>query len=86
MTDLLSERRFYFMDCGIANYIAQTTSINNAAIDGVLSENFAYTELYRLYQTDKVKGDVPCCSVYHNYELDFLLVDKNDVKYELEIK
>lgn len=49
-------------------------------------ENFAYTELYRLYKTDKVKGDVPCCSVYQNYELDFLVVDNNDIKYGLEIK
>lgn len=84
--DLLNERRFYFMDCGIANYIANTTSMKNMDIEGALSENFAYTEIYRLYKTDLVKGDVPCCSVYQNYELDFMIVDKQDNKYGLEIK
>lgn len=84
--ELLSERRFYFLDCGIANFVSKSTSIPKESIDGILTENFAYTELYRLYKTDKVKGDVPCCSVYQNYELDFLVVDNNDIKYGLEIK
>lgn len=86
VSDLLNERRFYFMDCGIANYIAYTTSMVNSAIEGILSENFAYTELYRLYKTDKVKGNVPCCSVYNQYEVDFMIVDREDNKYGIEIK
>lgn len=86
VSDLLPERRFYFMDCGIANYIAKTTSVINSAVAGVLSENFAYTELYRLYKTGKVKGDIPCCSVFHNYELDFMIVDLNDKKIGIEVK
>ena len=51
-----------------------------------MAENFAYTELYRLYKTNQVKGDKPCCAIYDNYELDFMLVDKEDVKYGIEIK
>lgn len=84
--DLLNERRFYFMDCGIANYISTLTSAPNDMVEGVLSETFVYTELYRIYKTNLVKGDVPCCSVYGNYELDFMIVDKNDVKYGIEVK
>lgn len=83
---MLNERRFYFMDCGIANCIAKMTPADNRTVTGMLTENFAYTELYRLYQSDKVKGDKPCCSIYGNYELDFMVVDINDKKYGIEIK
>lgn len=86
VSDLLNERRFYFMDCGIANCIAKMTPADNRTVTGMLTENFAYTELYRLYQSDKVKGDKPCCSIYGNYELDFMVVDINDKKYGIEIK
>lgn len=86
ISEVLPERRFYFMDCGIANCISRMTSVDNATIMGLLTENFAYTELYRLYKKDKVKGDKPCFSVYNNSELDFMIVDKNDVKYGIEIK
>jgi len=86
VSDLLHERRFFFMDCGIANCIAQMSPVDNETVKGILAENFAYTELYRLYQSDKVKGDKPCCSVYQNYELDFMVVDKADKKYGIEIK
>lgn len=86
ISDLLNERRFYFMDCGIANCIAHMTPIDNATVAGILTENFAYTELYRLYQTEYVKGDKPCCSVYDNYELDFMIVDQEDKRYGIEVK
>ena len=86
VTDLLSERRFYFMDCGIANYIAHTTPMKNSDIEGVMTENFAYSELYRLYKTNLVKGDIPCCSVYKQFELDFMVVDHNDIRYGIEVK
>lgn len=32
----------------------------------------------------KVKGDIPCCSVRQSYELDFMAVGRNDVKYDIE--
>lgn len=85
-SQLLPDRRFYFMDCGIAHCISRMTSVDNAAVRGILTENFAYTELYRLYQTNLVKEDKPCCSVYNNNELDFMIVDRNDVRYGIEIK
>ena len=86
VSQLLNERRFYFMDCGIANCISRMTPVDNAAVRGVLTENFAYTELYRLYRTGLVKGDKPCCPVFGNYELDFMIVDRQDRKYGIEIK
>lgn len=86
VNDLLSERRFYFMDCGIASYIAALTPIRNEAVEGAIAENFVYSELYRLYKSNQLKGDKPCCSVYGNYELDFMLVDKDDKRYGIEVK
>ena len=46
----------------------------------------ALTELYRLYKSNQLKGDKPCCSVYGNYELDFMLVAKDDKRYGIEVK
>lgn len=86
VNNLLIERRFYFMDCGIASYIASSTPISNPAVAGILAENFVYTELYRLYKKGGLKGDKPCCSIYNNYELDFMLVDRQDRKYGIEVK
>lgn len=86
VSQVLHERRFYFMDCGLANCIAKMTPVDNQTVKGILTENFAYTELYRLCQKDMVKGDKPCCSVYNDHELDFMIVDRNDIKYGLEIK
>lgn len=86
VNELLTDRRFYFMDCGIARYVASLTSVRNETVDGILAENFVYSELYRLYKNRQVKGDRPCCSVYENYELDFMLVDKQDKKYGIEVK
>ena len=86
VNDVLPDRRFYFMDCGIANYIANKTSVNNDTVRGLLAETFVYDELYRLYKKNKFRGDKPCCLVAEHYELDFMLVDKNDKKYGIEVK
>lgn len=78
--------RFYFMDCGLMNYISTLTELDNATIQGLLAENFVYTELYRLYKKHELKGDKPSYSTYNTYELDFMLVDKNDKTYGIEVK
>lgn len=83
---LLNERRFYFMDCGISSYVARTTPIDNGTVAGILAENFVYTEIYRLYKKHGLKGNKPCCSIYNNYELDFMLVDMSDKRYGVEVK
>lgn len=80
------DRRFYFMDCGLMNYISTLTELDNATIQGLLAENLVYTELYRLYKGHKLKWDKPSYSIYSNYELDFMLVDKNDKTYGIEVK
>lgn len=90
VTDVISNRRAYFADSGIANYISDMVTVPKDAIEGMLTETFAYTELNRLYQMSvgkkPVRGDKPCFSICGDYELDFVVVDKNDVKFGLEIK
>lgn len=90
VTDVVSNRRAYFADNGIANYVASLVTIPRAAVEGILTETFAYTELNRLYQVSagkkQVLGDKPCFSVCGDYELDFVVVDQRGVRTGIEVK
>ena len=90
VTDVVSNRRAYFTDPGIANYISELVTIPKDAREGMLTETFAYTELNRLYQRSagkrQVRGDKPCFLVCGDYELDFLVVDKEDRRFGIEVK
>lgn len=90
VTDVISNRRAYFSDTGIANYISQLVTIPKDAREGILTETFAYTELNRLYQVPaskrRVRGDKPCFSTCGDYELDFVVVDKEDHRIGIEVK
>lgn len=90
VTDVVNNRRAYFADGGIANYISTMVTVPKDAIEGMLTETFAYTELNRLYQEPigrkRVRGDKPCFSICGDYELDFVAVDADDRKIGIEIK
>ncbi|MDO5418086.1 MAG: AAA family ATPase [Lachnospiraceae bacterium] len=90
VTDVVSNRRAYIADCGLAYYISNQVTIPNAVIEGMLTETFAYTELNRLYKAsiDKktVRGDKPCFSTCGDYELDFVVVCKDDKRIGIEVK
>lgn len=90
VTDVIGNRRAYFTDCGIANYITELVTVPRDTIEGMLTETFAYTELNRLYQKTagkrKVRGDKPCFSTCGDYELDFVVVDTEDNRFRIEVK
>ncbi|MDO5406780.1 MAG: AAA family ATPase [Eubacteriales bacterium] len=90
VTDVISNRRAYFADPGIAFYISDMVTVPMDAIEGLLTETFAYTELNRLYQMPvgqkRVRGDKPCFSICGDYELDFVAVDKADRRVGIEVK
>lgn len=90
VTDVVSNRRAYFADNGIANYISGIVTIPRASVEGILTETFAFTELNRLYQVPAgrklVLGDKPCFSVCGDYELDFVVVDREGVRTGIEVK
>lgn len=85
-----ASRRTYYIDCGIANYIARSAHITDGNREGLLTETFAYSELYRLckmaYSDTIINEEVPCFSVYGAYELDFMIVDKANKSYGIEVK
>lgn len=90
VNDVISNRRAYFTDTGIAYYISNLITIPENAVEGLLTETFAYTELNRLYQLPvgkrPVKGDKPCFSTCGNYELDFVVVSRRDERIGIEVK
>ena len=90
VTDVISNRRAYFADTGIASYISEMVTVPKDAVVGLLTETFAYTELNRLYQAPVgrriVRGDKPCFSTCGDYELDFAVVDHDDIKIGIEVK
>lgn len=90
VTDVVCNRRAYFMDNGIAYYISRIVTMPNDAIEGMLTETFAYNELNRLYQQPvavrQVRGDKPCFSTCGDYELDFVVVDMSGKRIGIEVK
>ena len=66
------------------------STVPKAAVEGLLTETFAYAELNRLYQESPgkrlVKGNKPCFSVCGDYEVDFVAVDREDQRYGIEVK
>lgn len=83
-------RRLYYMDCGIASYIGADLGVEQGSIEGILTETFVFAELYRLYteryHNRKVKGETPSFSVYGQNEIDFMLVDRENNIYGIEVK
>lgn len=90
MKEIIPARRFYYTDCGLLYHICSKMSIEQSDLDGLLTETFAYSELNRLYNefglTKRVKGDTPCFSTYQGYELDFMVLSKDNVVYGIEVK
>ena len=69
--DIISNRRAYFTDTGIANYVSSLVTVPHEAVEGMLTETFVYTELNRLYlepfRKKNVRGDKPC--FFHLWKL-----------------
>lgn len=88
--DIIENRRAYFADNGIAYYVSTLGTVPNEAVEGLLTENFAYTELSRLYTRPAsrrlLKGKKPCFSICGDYELDFVCVDREDCITGIEVK
>jgi hypothetical protein len=83
-------RRLYYTDCGIASFVGKRSDIDTSSIEGLITETFAYTELRRIFMNNRTsvnsKRDKPCFSTYNNYELDFMIKDKNNKVYGIEVK
>ena len=90
VNNIYNSRRMYYIDCGIANYIANSLKIPDKIIEGFITENFVFSELNRLhgkrYTESFVIGDHVGFSTYGNYALDFIEVGKDKTIYGIEVK
>lgn len=90
MRNIIPDRRMYYMDCGVASYIGNKYVMKQSDLTGLLAETFVYNELHRLFRAPfderKVKEDEVCFGLYQSYELDFMLADKNNMIYGIEVK
>lgn len=87
--NLETTRRYYITDVGLANYLSSISNLGDSVINGFLTETYVYNELSRLCTGNTAalfKESVPCFSTYNNYELDFLQVGVDGVKYGIEVK
>ncbi len=88
--NIIPDRRIYYMDCGIASYIGNKYTMEPSAVTGLLEETFVYNELHRLFSVPfdkrRVKEDEVCFSVFHSYEMDFMMTDRENTVYGIEVK
>lgn len=86
--DIRPSRKVYFTDCGLANVQLRMSNYPNSTKQGVLTENFVYCELTRLYDNIELglSGERPCFQAYNNYELDFEVVDVDGYTVGIEVK
>lgn len=80
--------RFYFLDIGIAHYFIARAGADEAAIKGILAENFVYLSLLRHISKD-IAGNAPWFAWYEKTkgELDFYVRSLVNYKnYGIEVK
>lgn len=82
--------RIYFTDCGIANYLATQSNIAKSNKSGMLTETFTFNELNRLCENKTsskiVLNKRPYFSIKGQYELDFIMIGKENEVFGIEVK
>ncbi len=83
-------RRLYFTDCGIMSYLGIRSKLDSTTLEGILTENFVFAELYKLaklpFRRRRTLDDKILYGVSGAYELDFIMLDKDKVSYGIEVK
>ena len=49
LDSLVGNRRFYFVDCGLMAYLGMDSGVSINSLEGILTETFVYSELYKLH-------------------------------------
>ena len=90
MRNIAESRKAYFSDCGIISYLASKSLLEDSSLTGLITETFVYNELHRLFKVPyselKVLEEEVCFSTIGNYELDFMIADKQKIVYGIEVK
>lgn len=90
MRNISESRKAYFSDCGLVSYLASKSMISKTSLTGVVTETFVYNELHRLFKVPydvlRVVENEVCYSIYGQYELDFMVADRDKTVYGIEVK
>lgn len=81
--------RYYFSDCGVANYFLDTAGYPRETTESCLCENFVYLELVRRIRKREIAGLSPWFGTDEatSGELDFFVRSRKDYKnYGMEVK
>ena len=80
-------RRFYFMDLGIAKAFLSMSGADAATVRGLLNENFVYIDLLKRSLRRELTWLQPMFGTYKNGEIDFFVRNLHtDQNYGVEVK
>ena len=80
-------RRFYFMDLGIAKTFLDMSGADAATVRGLINENFVYIDLLKRSLNRELTWMQPMFGTYKNGEIDFFVRNLHtDKNYGVEVK
>lgn len=80
-------RRFYFMDLGIAKIFLDMSGADAATIQGLINENFVYIDLLKRSLKRELTWLQPMFGTYKDGEIDFFVRKlRTDKNYGVEVK
>lgn len=80
-------RRFYFLDLGIAKHFLSASGADTAIVRGLINENFVYINLLKRSINRELTWWQPMFGTYKNGEIDFFVrTIGNDKNYGVEVK
>lgn len=77
LSHVVHDQRSYFCDLGVLNVALSQVVASSDSKEGLITETFAFNELKRHWVTGEFYGLPPAFALYGNYELDFVVPDKD---------
>lgn len=87
--DFKARSRCFFTDVGLTRYFLRKVGAENAAIEGLIQENFVFLELRRrLERLKEIALETPAFATYKGGEIDFFVKSLmgNEKIYAVEVK
>lgn len=87
--DFKARCRCFFTDLGLTRYFLRKVGADNAAIDGLIQENFVFLELRRRQERlDEIALETPAFATYKGGEIDFFVKSLigGEKTYAVEVK
>ena len=87
--DFKARSRCFFTDLGLSRYFLRKVGAENAAIEGLIQENYVFLELRRrMERMDEIALETPAFATYKGGEIDFYVKSLvgNEKSYAVEVK